>query len=215
MAIRYPIEYELTPRTVDVGTRWLTLSLKNIGTEDLTSLDVRLNSLDVYNISTYGTGSYLELLESGGDALRLPFQIQAQATGSLYVTVDGWQDGEPFHWESPAVWVTVRGDVAELANLFAMTEPYPLRGQKLWFEATVRGLAESEGLRLEFWADTPSGAFEELATVETKELEADEEVRYSAEVTPEEEGLFTIYAYLYDGVRRIGRQVEYVYVRQA
>lgn len=110
--------------------------------------------------------------------------------------------------------MTVQGDVAELSSLFAMTEPYPLRGQKLRIEATIRGLADSEGLRLEFWADAPSGEFKELSTVETKPLNAGEEIRYSAEIMPEEEGLYTIYAYLYDGVRRIGRQVEHVYVRQ-
>lgn len=214
MAVRYPIEYDLTPRTVDAGSRWLTLSLKNIGAQDLSSLDVRLNSLDVYNIGISGTGSYVGLLTAGGDAQLLPFQVDAKATGSLYVTIDAWQDGSLLHWESPAIWVTVRGALAELTSLFAMTEPYPFRGDKLRLEATVHGLADSEELRLEFWAETPSGKFDELATIETKALAAGEDVRYSAEVTPEEEGLFTIYAYLYDGVRRIGRQVEYVYVRQ-
>lgn len=76
-------------------------------------------------------------------------------------------------------------------------------------------MSQSEGLKLEFWADTPGGEFEELAIVETKALKPGEEATYSAEVTPGQDGLYTIYAYLYDGVRRIGREVEYVYVRQA
>lgn len=59
------------------------------------------------------------------------------------------------------------------------------------------------------------GLAEELAIIETKELGAGEEATYSAEVTPEEKGLYTIYAYLYDGIRRIGREVEYVHVREA
>ena len=94
-------------------------------------------------------------------------------------------------------------------------EPYSLIGEKIRIESTVRGLTESEGLKLEFWADTPSGAFEELAIVETKPLSVAEEATYSAEITPDEEGLYTVYAYLYDNARRIGREVEYVYVREA
>jgi hypothetical protein len=68
------------------------------------------------------------------------------------------------------------------------------------------------GLLLEFWANTPSGEFQHLATVETTPLHAGEEARYAAEVTPEEKGSYTIYAYLYDDGRRIGRRTEYVYV---
>jgi hypothetical protein len=211
MAIRYPIEYDLSPKSVDVGMRWLTLTLKNIGAQTLTALDVRLNSLDVYSINVYGTGSYISILEPGEEQV-LAFQASANYTTSVYVSLDGWEDGGRFHWESPAILVTVGQEVAELATLFAMTEPYPIRGEMIKCEASIRGLAKSEGLDLEFWAETPGGEFQELAKIETKELAAGEEARYSAEITPDEKGLHTIYAYLYDGVRRIGREVEYVYV---
>jgi hypothetical protein len=214
MAIKYPLEYELTPDTIDTGRRWMTLSLKNIGTEDMTGLDVKVNSLDAYSIGVLGTGSYIARL-GANEEREVPFQVSASRTGSLYVTLDGWKDGERFHWESPGIPITVGKEVAELSSLFAMTEPYSLIGEKIRCEATVRGLTESEGLKLEFWADTPGGAFEELAIVETKPLSVAEEATYSAEITPDEEGLYTIYAYLYDGVRRIGREVEYVYVREA
>jgi hypothetical protein len=213
MAIRYPIQYELSPKRMDPGRRWLTLNIKNLGAEDLTGLDIRLNSLDIYSLSVLGTGSYVSVLEPEEERI-LPFQVSANSTGSVYISVDGWQDGESFHWESPGALITVGREVAELVSLFAMTEPYPPLRKTIRCEANVRGLAESEGLRLEFWADTPSGEFEELATVETKQLSAGEEARYSAGITPEEEGLYTLYAYLYDGVRRIGREVETVYVRQ-
>jgi hypothetical protein len=213
MAIRYPIQYELSPKQISSGMRWLTLTVKNIGADDLTSLDVRLNSLDTWSLYVYGTGAYIPVLKPNEER-ELHFQVSANVTASLYASMDGWEDGEPFHWESPAILMTVGQEVAELVNLFAMTEPYPLLGKQLRCEATVRSLTESQGLRLEFWADTPSGDFEELATVETKQLEAGEEVRYTAEITPEEEGLYTVYAYLYDGVRRIGREKEYVYVQE-
>lgn len=214
MAIKYPLEYELTPKRIDTGRQWVTLSLKNIGTQDLTGLDINLNSLDAYSISVLGTGSYISILKRNEERA-LPFQVSANRTGSLYVTLDGWKDGERFHWESPGIPVTVGEEVAELVSLFAMTEPYSIVGEKVRSEATVRGLSHSEGLKLEFWADTPGGEFEELAIVETKTLDPGEEATYSAEITPEEDGLYTIYAYLYDGVRRIGREVEYVYVREA
>jgi len=213
MAIRYPIEYDLSPKSVDVGMRWLTLTLKNIGAQTLMALDVRLNSLDVYSINVYGTGSYISILKPGEEEV-LAFQASANYTASVYVSLDGWKDGERFHWESPAIPVIVGEEVAELATVFAMTEPYPIRGEMIRCEATIRGLTESEGLDLEFWAETPGGEFQELATIETKELAAGEQARYAAEITPEEEGLYTLYVYLYDGVRRIGREVEYVYVRE-
>jgi hypothetical protein len=78
-------------------------------------------------------------------------------------------------------------------------------------EATLRGLALSKRLKLEFWAATPGGEFRDLAEMETPVLSPGEEVSHAAEITPEEEGLYTIYAYLYDGSRRIGYQVKHVY----
>jgi hypothetical protein len=211
MAIKYPIEYELVPTTIDTGRHWMTLNLKNIGNQDLTGLDVKLNSLDAYSMSSLGTGSYVSSLKADEEQA-IPYQVSANRTASLYVTVDGWRDGKQFHWESPSILVTVGTDVAQLVSLFAMTEPYPILGEKIHCEATVRGLAPSEGLTLEFWADTPSGEFEELAAVETKVLARNEEATYSAEITPDEEGLYTIYAYLYDGAHRIGRRIEHVQV---
>lgn len=214
MAIKYPLEYDLTPKSIGTGRHWVTLTLKNIGSQDLTGLDINLNSLDAYSISVLGTGSYVSILKTD-ESRDLPFQVSANRTGSLYLTLDGWKDGERFHWESPGIPITVGAEVAELVSLFAMTEPYSVVGERIRCEATVRGLTPSEALTLEFWADTPGGEFEELAIVETKQLQPGEEATYSAEVTPDEDGLYTIYAYLYDGVRRIGREVEYVYVREA
>jgi len=211
MTIKYPIEYELTPKNVATGTRWVTLTLKNISDESLTGLDVRLNSLDAYGLNVYGTGSYVSIL-SPNEEKEIPFQVSANRTTSVYTSVDGWRDGNPFHWESPAILITVGEEVAELVSLFAMTEPYPPAKKTIKCEATVRGLAESEGLRLEFWADTPGGEFEELATVETAELDTGETARYTAEITVEERGSYTVYAYLYDGMRRIGRKTEHIYV---
>ena len=50
MRIKFPIQYELEPQSVDTGTSWVVLTLKNIGPEKLTNLDVRLHSMDTYNL---------------------------------------------------------------------------------------------------------------------------------------------------------------------
>jgi len=214
MALRYPIEYELTPKNIQGGRRWMSLRLKNVSSDTLTALDVRLNSLDVYSISVYGTGSYVSVLEPEEEVV-LPFQLQANSSGSLYISTDGFRDGVSSHWETPAVPITVGAEVAEIVSVFAMTEPYPLLGDRIECEATLRGLQETEGVTLEFWAENPSLDFEAFHTIETKALSPGETVRYSAEFEPEEKGLYTIYAYLYDGARRIGREIEHVSVREA
>jgi hypothetical protein len=214
MTVKHPIEYELVPRNVNAGMRWLTLRLKNVGETNLIGLDAKLNSLDAYDIHVHGAGSYVAVLKPGEEET-VPFQTLATATGKVYASLDGWQGAALFHWESPRITVNVGEDVAKLISLFALTQPYTHKGQRIRFEAVLRGTAQSERLRLEFWAETPSGEFIELGKVETQALSANEQARYSAEITPEEEGMYTIYAYLYDGAKRIGHELEQVYVKEA
>jgi hypothetical protein len=141
----------------------------------------------------------------------IPFQVIADATASVCASVDGWREGAHFHWESPYLVLTVGEDVAELISLFAMAQPYPPLGRRLRCEASVRGLEYSEDLQLEFWAQTPGGEFEELGNVQIKQLSPGEKASCSAEITPQEQGLYVITAYLYDDGRRIGRKVKRVY----
>jgi hypothetical protein len=209
---RYPVQYELEPTSVAVGLRWLTLRLKNVGDEVLVGLDVKLNSLDTGSIYVYGRGIYLAALKPG-EEVEFHFQVSADSTGSLYVALDGMMGEKPSHWESLPVVVEVGLKVAELVSLFAMTPPYPLLQETIRCEAVIRGLAKSDGLELEFLVKTPSGALEELAVVHTGPLSPGEEAYYTAEVSLEEKGPYTLYAYLYAGPRRLGRRVEYVYVR--
>jgi hypothetical protein len=177
-------------------------------------LDIRLNSLDVYNVSVYGTGSYVSVLQSNEEIIQ-PIQVQANASGSVYVTADGFRDGVDFHWETPAMPLTVGKEAADLVSLYAMTEPYPLLSDRIECEATIRGLEHTEGVTLEFWAENPNLDFEAFHTIDTKALTPGETVRYTAEFSPGTEGLYTIYAYLYEGSRRIGREIEHVSVRKA
>ena len=89
-----------------------------------------------------------------------------------------------------------------------LSHPYTTIGKTLSVEATIKGLRKSTGLKLEFWVETPSGKFEEQAIIDIKELSDGKEARYSAEFTPKEMGYYTIYAYLYDGKRRIGHRTD-------
>ena len=214
MPVRYPIEYEVNPRLVEPGWRWLTCTLKNVGSRSLIALEIKINSVDDYGLRVLATGGFGPELHPEEQHV-YPFQVAANQTAGVYVSIDGRSDGSPFHWESPSVLVSVGQEAAELVSLFALSEPYPPVGERVRCEATLRGLAKSQGLRLEFWADTPAGNFETLGEIETKRLDAGEEAAYATEFLPKDTGMYTIYAYLFDGIRRIGRRTEHVYVREA
>lgn len=214
MAVKGPIKYELTPTSTSPGLRWLTLAVKNTGTENLIGLDVKLNSLDAYSIYVHGTGSFVQVLKPGEEQV-IPFQALINATDWVYVSLDGWKGAGIFHWESPRIRMKVGQEAATLVSLFALTEPYLRLGERIRVEATLQGATESQFLRLEFWAEIPGEELVELGTVEPKDLVVGEEVRYAVEITPQREGIYTLYAYLYDGAKRIGHELEHVRVGQA
>ena len=95
-----------------------------------------------------------------------------------------------------------------------LSHPYTTIGKTLSAEATIKGLRKVAGLKLNFWVETPLGNFEEQATMDLKELSVGEEARYSAEFTPKETGCYTIYAYLYDGYRRISLKTDSIYAQK-
>ena len=95
-----------------------------------------------------------------------------------------------------------------------VSNPYGIIGRELYIEATVKGLSNSDGLDLEFWADTPSSNYEELAKIKTKKLSSGEEASYITKITPREEGYYTVYANLYDNGRRIDRDSETLWVEK-
>lgn len=214
MVTKEQIRYELTPRAVKKGRNWLTVTLENVGNGALRGLHVRVNSLDVYSVEVLTEDAFVPVLDPDAKDV-IPVQISAQASGSVYITVDGRRDREPFHWESPDITVRVGDESAELMSLLALTEPEPSVGDMIRCEATLRGRLQGEGLKLEFWGQTPGGEFKELAIVETKALSPGEEARYVAEVEARESGRYAIYAYLFDGTTRIGREVETIRVGEA
>jgi len=210
MPKRYPIQYELTPRAVNPGKlRWVTLTLKNIGDDPLESLSVNLSSLDTYCIMVLGKGAFIQAL-GPGETESQPFQISAQGTGAVYVALDGQKDDKPFHWESPDLTITVGGQPAEIVSFVALAAPRARLGEPLTFEARVRGLIKSDNLVIEFWVKTPDGNFLSLTKEGLGVVETGEQVEPSIEFTPQEEGLYTIHAYLYQGSRRIDHRAEHL-----
>ena len=217
MRYKYPIEYELNPTEMNKGKQWLTLKLKNIGNKTLKRLDVEFHSLDTFYLSSlffpFGVGHYIEELQPDEER-EVVFQVNAQGSGDVYATISARRDGDYFSWESGWTHISVSEEKAEIGRLVVLSHPYTTIGKTLSAEATIRGLKKSTGLRLEFWVETPSRKFEEQAKMNIKELSVGEEVRYSAEFTPKEIGSYNIYAYLYDGWRKIGHKTDSIYAEK-
>ena len=215
---KYPFDYELSPSEIDVGTNWVTLKLKNIGRDDLRYVDLQLHSQDTYNLTVYGTGlfgagHYLPKLRAGEEK-EMVFRVNAVGSANVYVTIKARRDGITFNWESGWTYLRISEEKAEIGRLLVLSNPYTAIGKTISAEATIKGLRESTGLRLEFWVEAPFGKSEEQATIEIKDLPVGEEARYTVEFTPQETGYYTIYAYLYDGWRRIGYKTEDIYARE-
>jgi len=215
---KFPFEYELNPTEIDPGTDWVTLKLKNIGRKTLKNLDIQLHSHDTYNLSVHGTwwygaGQHIRELKPNKEE-ELVFRINAIGSADTYATVKGRKDGKYFWWESGWTNIHVSSEKAEIGSLLVLTNPYTAIGKTISVEATIKGLRRDSELKLEFWVETPSGKSEQQAELNVKDLSIGEESRYTAEFTPKETGYYTIYAYLYDGWRRIGYETETIYTRR-
>lgn len=211
MATKFPIRYSLVPKSVEEGQHWVTARFQNLSAEELTNLEVRLNSIDTWSIYVHGQGDFIPVLRPKEEQ-EVHFQISANATGRVYITIDGQRVEGAFHWESPEISIEVGQPVAELVSLFAMSEPRVPLGRPITFQAAVRGLAASRNLVIEFWVDTPTGESKSLAKEGLGRLEAQEVVEPAVGFTPEDEGIYVLHAYLYDGPQRIGHQIEYLSV---
>jgi uncharacterized membrane protein len=141
-----------------------------------------------------------------GEEKYLPFEADVHGPAALYVTITYYKEGGSFHWDSPWMRQKVIGDVAELESIL-VSNTYGTIGRELQVEATIMGLGNSDGLDLEFWADTPSGKYEELAKIKTKSLSPGEEASYTVKITPKEKDS-TRYRY------RIGRDSDTLRVRK-
>jgi hypothetical protein len=208
-----PIEFEFSPDSLERGTHWLTLRLKNAESDDLQNLNVKMHSLDSLHISFHNPNEYIFLLKSGEEKY-LNFQVDAYWSSHVYISIHGSKDGEHFHWESPLIRETVFGDPAEIERIF-VANPYGTLGKDLEVDAVVKGLSSSDGLGVAFWAETPSGKFEELAEMKTKKMSKGDETSYKAKIKPKEEGFYTVYVNLYDENRLIDKGYDTMWVEAA
>lgn len=214
LKIRYPIAFEIFPKEIDAGEKWLTLRIKNIGKSKLLNLDVQLNSLDSYYLKGINDSEFIYELDPDKET-KIPFKVKATATSSVYVSVESMtENGEPLFVESPSVTIRIGSVPAEIRSMFVLTRPYPVPEETIKCESTIIGLKQSNELNLEFWADAPSEKFELLASMKTKQFDAGEIGKYSAEITPEDEGLYEIHAYLYDGNNRIDHKTDTIFVKK-
>ena len=212
MEYKYPIEYELDPKnSLEKGTHWMTLKIKNVGVETIRKLDVKLHSTDTYNLSVYGEGDYISELRHNEER-EVVTRILVNGSTYVYATISAQTDEEYFGWESRWIHISLAEEKAELISLFVLSHPYTSVGKTLEVEATIKGLQKSEGLKLEFWTETPSGRYEELGKIEIKELIEGEEAKYSTEITTKETGFYEIKVCLYDKRRRIGYKTNMIYV---
>lgn len=209
---KYPFEYELIPKSIEKGTQWLTLRLKNEGDDKLYNLDIQMHSIDSLHISFRNPNGYIYNLTPDKEEY-FNFQVDARATTALYVSIRYFKGGGQFHWDSPWIQEEVIGEVAELESML-VSNPYGNIGRELEVEATVKGLGDSDGLDLHFWADTPSGKYEKLAEIKTKKLSHGEEASYTTKITPKEIGYYTVYANLYNNNRRIGRSSDTIRIEK-
>ena len=85
-------------------------------------------------------------------------------------------------------------------------------GGEIEVEAIVKGMRDSEGLKLVFWMDKPSGKYEEIQEIKTRKLSKGEEASYKAKIKPKKEGFYTIYANLYDDHGPIDRDYDIIWV---
>jgi len=212
---KYPFEYELNPSEIEKGSNWVTLKLKNIGNETLSDLDVQLHSVDTYNLSVfgswfYGAGQFITKL-GPNEEKDLLFRVNAVGSADVYATIKMSKDGKYSWWESGWTPMHVSDEKAHLESLLVLSNPYTTIGKTISAEATIKGLRKNGGLKLEFWVENHSGKNEQQAAIDIKELPVGEKSRYTAEFTPKETGRYSVYAYLYDGWKRIDHKMNYIF----
>jgi hypothetical protein len=210
--IKHPICYSLEPAKIDKGSHWIRLNLKNIGSETIVNLDIKLLSEDTFNLNVITPYKWLTRLDPGEET-SIPFQVHARRDTDIYFSINGLKGQEYFHWESPSVKLKVGLEAAQIDSLFIIEKPYTELEEKLIVEAVVKGNKNCEELELEFLADIPAGGFEELGRIQINKLGADECEKYSVEFMPYNTGLYIAHAHLFYLNRIIDRESDRTVIR--
>ena len=214
MAYNPPFEYSITPETIEPGTHWVSIHLKNIGKKPMMNLDVRMVSNDPLRINTVDRGGYINMLNPGDERV-VPVQIEANRGAWVYLHVEYWLDDELFHWESPNVWLKIRRDPARIMTLFSLEGPEYSVNEKASVEATIVANLPTDPIRLDFWVEMADGKFEFFKTIDIPPMDKGEYKTITTQFVPEQEGLYSIYAYLFDGNRRVDRKIEQIRVLES
>jgi hypothetical protein len=82
----------------------------------------------------------------------------------------------------------------EILQRIFVSNPYGSIGRELELESVIKGLGDSEGLTLAFWADTPSGEYEEIADMKTRRMSKGDEAPYKAKIKPKKEGFLILHS---------------------
>jgi len=211
MPIKDNIRYEINPREIEEGRKWVTVTLENNFLDRIMAVSIELYSTDSMAINVIGSGEFVPLLEHNEETI-IPFQLVASKTTELYITVEGTKDGTPFYWVSPFMTIQVGAPVAEIASLFVLTEPYPILTKELEAEATIIANTRVVDLRARFWVDTPRGEYLQVSEDRIFSMEKDEVETVSATYLTDEEGLHRFYVYLYDGTELLDKETDTVVV---
>ena len=169
-----------------------------------------MHSLDSVHISFRSPNHYIYDLEPNQEKY-FEVEVEANKTSHLYISIHGSKNGDHFHWDSGLMREQVLGDPAEIERVF-VSSPYSNIDGELEVEAVVKGLGDSNGLGLAFWAETPSGKFEELDDMKTRKMSRGDETAYKAKLKPKEDGYYTIYVNLYDDYQNIARAYDTLYI---
>lgn len=199
---KYPFDYELTPQDVGKGTSTVEVEIENVGTDDVENLEIRLNSLDDYGIHIEESRKSVDELEQDASTT-IPYELDVRRRGAVYISVDGWVDETLIHWESPDIQLTTGLEIAEISNFAAQTEGYPAMRKPITCEVTVESLKPSDNLVLEFWVKAPDGELMSIDKMGTGTMAAGEVKDFSAEFTPEQEGIYTFHTYLFEKTQRL------------
>jgi len=207
---RLPVIVKLEPREISRGRSQVSLKIKNVGEEEIETLEVGLSSLNQSLLEVQDSLKWLSNIQPDETAI-VPFDISAFSSARVYIKIFGYVDNDRFSWESPGIRLKVGDEVAEIDNLLIKGDANQKVGQRVEAEATIRGLKPDSKISLDYWVNMPNEVFTHLGEVSIEVNEIDI-VKSRIEFTPESEGLYTVYAYLYDGLRQIDRDIDKVLI---
>ena len=207
---RLPVIVKLEPREVSKGTSQVTLNIKNIGEDELETLEVGLSSLDQGLLEVQDSLKWLSNVRPGETAV-VTFDVSACGSARVYIKIFGYVGERRFSWESPAIRLKVGDEVAEIVSFLIQGEAKQEVKKKIKAEVIIRGLGHDSKVSLDYWVNMPNEVFTHLgeADIEFQEVGV---LKSSIEFTPESEGLYTVYVYLYEGLRQIDRDIDKVLV---